>query len=138
MNDSSETNRDQHRPFATVAIWLTALVYVGFALWLGTYPQALLVAFGIEQSTPQMLTEIRAFYGGIELAIAAAMLLLWWRSELFAAALIGGLPLVGSVSGRLLGQAVDGYSAMHLGMAIPEAIGAVVCLAACWQERQKA
>lgn len=121
------------RQFPAVAILITAAVYVGFAVWLGSNPAALLTAFGIEQSTPQMLTEIRAFYGGVELAIAVAMLLLWWRGELFAAALVGGLPLLGSVSGRLIGQFADGYSTLHLGLAAPEAIGAAVCLAACWQ-----
>ncbi len=123
-----------HR-FATVAIFFTALTYVGFALWLGLNPGALLSAFGIEQSTPQMLTEIRAFYGGVEFAIAAAMLILWWRGDVFAAALIGGLPLLGSVSGRLLGQLLDGYSGMHWGLAIPEAVGAAVCLTASWQAK---
>ena len=127
-----------NRNLPTVAIFITAFVYIGFALWLGSNPRALLTAFAIDQSTPQMLTEIRAFYGGVELAIAAAMFLLWWRGDTFAAALIGGLPLAGSVSGRLLGQLMDGYSAMHLGLAIPEAIGAVVCFLACWQVRNRA
>ena len=122
-----------NRNLPTVAIFITAFVYIGFALWLGSNPRALLTAFAIDQSTPQMLTEIRAFYGGVELAIAAAMFLLWWRGDTFAASLIGGLPLAGSVSGRLLGQLMDGYSAMHLGLAIPEAIGAVACFFARWQ-----
>lgn len=123
--------------FPNVAIVTTAIVYVGFAVWLGSSPGALLAAFAIEESTPPMLTEIRAFYGGVELGIAAAMLLRWWRGDAFAAALIGGLPLAGSASGRLLGQLMDGYSALHLGLAIPEVIGAVVCFLACWQTRSK-
>lgn len=119
--------------FPSIAIMITAIVYVGFAVWLGSNPSALLTAFSINEATPQMLTEIRAFYGGVELAIAAAMMLLWSRGDLFAAALVGGLPLAGSVSGRVLGQFVDGYSALHLGLALPEAVGAAVCFVACWQ-----
>ena len=121
--------------FPKVAVVITALVYVGFAFWLGSTPAALLGAFQIEQSTPQMLTEIRAFYGGIELGIAFSMFALLWRGELFSAALAGGLPLAGSVLGRLSGQFLDGHSLLHLGLAVPEAIGAITCFIACWQTR---
>lgn len=122
--------------FPAITIFLTAAIYIGFAAWLGISPSALLVAFDIEQSTPQMLTEIRAFYGGVELAIAVAMLVLGRRGDLFAAALIGGLPLAGSVCGRLIGQVVDGGSTLHLLIAIPESIGAAACLLCCWQLRK--
>ena len=121
------------RKFPTAVVLVTAFIYFGFAGWLGADPGVLLTIFGIEESTPQMLTEFRAFYGGIEFGIGAAMLLLWWRGDAFAAALIGGLPLAGSVSGRLVGQFLDGYSGLHLVLAMPEAIGAAMCFAACWQ-----
>ena len=126
------------RQFPSVSIFITAIVYLFFAVWLGGNPNALLEAFDLHQSTPQMLTEIRAFYGGVELAIAVAMLWLWWRKELFAAALVGGLPLVGSASGRILGQFLDGYSMLHLRLASAETVGAAVCLLACWQVWRKA
>jgi hypothetical protein len=77
-----------------------------------------------------MLTEVRAFYGGVELAIAAAMILLWRRGQLFASLLIGGLPLLGSAIGRCIGLLVDGFSKMHAGFAVLELFGAAVCLAA--------
>ncbi len=118
--------------FPTIALLITAAVYAGFAIWLGTTPRALLTAFGIETSTPAMLTEIRAFYGGIEMGIAVVMLVLWRRRELFAALLVGGLPLAGSAIGRCYGQLADGFSAMHLCFASIEAIGAAVCLAGCY------
>jgi hypothetical protein len=118
--------------FPTIAIFSTAATFAGFALWLGLNPGALLMAFGIESSTPQMLTEIRAFYGGIELAIAMAMMVLWWRGELFAAFVVGGLPLLGSASGRIVGIIADGYSSTHAGFAVLEFIGAAFCLAGCW------
>ncbi|MEZ6079691.1 MAG: hypothetical protein R3C56_29685 [Pirellulaceae bacterium] len=60
-----------------MALLITAAIYAGFAIWLGSTPAALLTTFGIESSTPAMLTEIRAFYGGIEMGIAVAMLVLW-------------------------------------------------------------
>lgn len=114
----------------TMAILITATSFAGFAVWLGVYPAALLDAFGIDDRTPQMATEIRAFYGGIEMAIALAMIVLWRRGDLFAALLIGGLPLLGSASGRLIGLVVDGFSGVHAGFAGLEIVGAAVCLSA--------
>lgn len=115
----------------TIALFITAASWAGFAVWLGVNPGALLPAFGVEASTPQMLTEVRAFYGGVEMAIAIAMIVLWWRGDLFAALLIGGLPLVGSAAGRCIGLVVDGFSPMHVGFAGLELVGAAFCFAGC-------
>lgn len=115
----------------TVAIFITAASWAGFALWLGVNPGGLLPAFGVDASTPQMLTEVRAFYGGVEIAIALAMMVLWRRGDLFAALLIGGLPLVGAAGGRCVGLLVDGFSLMHAGFASLEMVGAAFCLAGC-------
>jgi Domain of unknown function (DUF4345) len=126
MNSTMSKN---HLP--TVAILITAATWAGFAVWLGLNPRALLLTFGVEVSTPPMLTEVRAFYGGVEMAIAIAMMVLWRRGELFAALLAGGLPLVGSAIGRLTGLMVDGFSMMHLGFAGLEIFGATFCFVAC-------
>ena len=117
--------------FPTVAICITAASWTGFAVWLGTNPDALLPAFGVESSPPQMLTEVRAFYGGVELAISVAMIVLWWRGDLFASLLVGGLPLFGSACGRLIGLVLDEFSSMHLGFATLELVGAAFCTAGC-------
>lgn len=85
-----------------------------------------------------MLTEVRAFYGGVEMAIAAAMVVLWRRGDLFAALLVGGLPLVGSACGRFSGLVLDGYSGMHLGFAGLEIVGAAFCVAGCWMVSRQA
>lgn len=116
--------------FQTIAIFVTAAIWIGFAIWIGTSPQALLAAFGIESSTPAMLTEIRAFYGGVELAIGIAMVVLWWRNECVAALIAGGLPLVGSAGGRCLGMVLDGFSLLHAGFAGFELFGAIICVLA--------
>jgi len=117
--------------FPNFVIFLTAAVWAGFAIWLSIDPRALLLAFGIEASTPQMLTEIRAFYGGVELGIALAMIVLWFRGERFASLLIGGLPLLGSACGRCLGMMIDGFSTLHVGFAAIELIGAALCMTGC-------
>ena len=126
MTSNTPSNR-----LPTVAIFITAASWAGFALWLGVNPGALLPAFGVDESTPQMLTEVRAFYGGVEMAIAVAMIVLWRRGDLFAALVVGGLPLVGSASGRLVGLVADGFSMMHLGFAGLEIVGAAFCLVGC-------
>ncbi|MEL6108596.1 MAG: DUF4345 family protein [Planctomycetota bacterium] len=115
--------------FPTVAVFVTAATWAGFALWLGFNPGALLPAFGISDSTPQMHTEVRAFYGGVELAIAVSMLILWRSNNVFAALLIGGLPLAGAALGRLAGLMLDGFSELHLGFAALELTGAAFCFA---------
>ncbi|MGB7329455.1 MAG: DUF4345 family protein [Rubripirellula sp.] len=65
----------------TMAILITAATWAGFAVLLGVNPNALLDAFGIEDRMPQMATEIWAFYGGIEMAIAVAMIHASRRAE---------------------------------------------------------
>ena len=116
--------------FASTVILVTAASWAGFAIWLWTHPNALLPAFGVQQSTPAMVTEVRAFYGGVEAAIAVAMLVLWKRDERSAALIVGGLPLLGSALGRLSGLFLDGYSSLHLSFAGLEVLGFIFCLAA--------
>jgi hypothetical protein len=117
--------------YPTAVIFITASVWSTFAVWLGLNPHALLTAFGMETSTPAMLTEIRAFYGGVEIAIAVSMIVLWFRGELFASLLIGGLPLAGSSAARTLGVIVDGFSSLHAGLAAVEFMGALLCTIGC-------
>ena len=116
------------KSWPTLVILLTAAVWSGIALWFGISPESLLSIMGVEESTPQMKTEMRAFYGGVELAIAVVMLILWRRQESFAALLVGGVPLGFAAAGRGLGMAFDGFSSLHLGLAVVEASGAFLCL----------
>ncbi len=112
----------------TIAILFTAAAWAGTAIWLGTNPLVLLNTFGVEQHTPQLLTEFRAFYGDVEFAIAVAMCIFWLRRDLFAALLIGGLPLALSATCRCVGMIVDEFSWLHTGLAVVEASGALLCL----------
>lgn len=110
------------------AFAVTVATYLAFALWLGLDPQALLKAFKIENATAGMLTEIRAFYGGIELGIAAAMVWLWRRGDRVAALVVGGLPLAAAASVRVIGMLVDEASSLHVTIAIAEGSGGTLCL----------
>lgn len=114
--------------FPTVTFWITAVTWLGFAVWLGGWPDALLKAFDMPAATPSMRTEIRAFYGGLEAAIAVTMFLLKRQNMFSAALLVGGFPLAGSAIGRLVGLIIDGFSPTHLGFALLEAFGATLCI----------
>lgn len=114
-----------------VTILIVAATWAGFAVWLGLSPGALMSAFGVDVSTPAMLTEVRAFYGGVEMAIAVAMFVLWRRGDSFASLLVGGLPLLGSALGRCFGMLADGFSTMHLGFAALEIVAAGLCFFGC-------
>lgn len=120
----------------TMVILFTAAVWSGIALWFGISPESLLLIMGVQESTPLMKTEMRAFYGGVELAIAVVMVILWRRQESFAALLVGGVPLAFAAAGRCLGMVVDGFSSLHLGLAVVEASGAFLCLYAATLVRQ--
>ncbi|MBL8891792.1 MAG: DUF4345 family protein [Planctomycetaceae bacterium] len=111
----------------TLATWVTILVWTAMAVWLGFWPDELLSAFGVHEYPPPIRTEIRAFYGGVQLAIATLMLIYWIRRDLFTSLLIGGLPLGLSALGRIVGMAWDGFSLLHLILAILEFSGILFC-----------
>src|SRR3954465_15395605 len=91
-----------------VSLRLAALAFAGFGVALLVRP-ALLGALGIELGRPAAVTEIRAFYGGLELGLAGFFAAAstrdeWLRPALFAqAASLGGIVLA-----RMIGLALDG------------------------------
>jgi hypothetical protein len=94
--------------FARLSLVLGALGLAGFGVALLVRP-SLLGVVGVELTGPAASTEIRAFYGGLELGLAAFFLAAtrrdaWLRPALFAqAAGLGGI-----VAARLLGVLIDG------------------------------
>jgi hypothetical protein len=92
----------------------------------------LLGMLGVELARPAAVTEIRAFYGGLELGLAlffavASTRDAWLAPALFAqAASLGGIVL-----GRLVGMALDGgVEPLILLFAAVEATGAALALVA--------
>jgi len=113
-------------------VWLTVFVYVVFGLWLGADPHALLAAFGVEETPVGLLTELRAFYGGVELGIAATIIICWWRREFTAALLAGGLPIGGACLMRALGMVQFGVSTTHIAIGASEFMLFLLCLLGMW------
>ncbi|HEU4562308.1 MAG TPA: DUF4345 family protein [Longimicrobium sp.] len=94
---------------ATVSLLLAALGLIAFGATLLVKP-SLLGLVGVELARPAAATEIRAFYGGLELGLAAFFIAAamhggaWLRPALFAqTAAFGGIVLA-----RLIGILVDG------------------------------
>lgn len=114
-----------------LSLRLTALVFAAFGVALLVRP-SLLGGLGIELGSPTAVTEIRAFYGGLELGLALWFALAstrdeWLRPALFAQAVaLGALMLA-----RLLGMVVDGSAEpLMLLFAAIEAVGVVLAWAA--------
>ncbi|HYE96439.1 MAG TPA: DUF4345 family protein [Rubricoccaceae bacterium] len=119
---------------APLSLGLAALAFAGFGAWLLVDPAALSV-LGIELTRPTATTEIRAFYGGLELGLAAFFARAATRVEWFRPALLAqALALGGIVLGRVVGFVVDGSAApLILAFAALEAAGAVLAALALRQ-----
>jgi hypothetical protein len=113
--------------FARVSLVLAALGLLGFGVPLLAAPSLMRVA-GIQLARPAAATEIRAFYGGLEIGLAVFFLAAarrdaWLRPALFAqAAGFGGI-----VAARLIGILVDGSAEPRIFLfAVVEGSGAVL------------
>jgi hypothetical protein len=120
--------------FARISLVLAALGLVGFGLPLLVKP-ALMGVVGIGFARAAAATEIRAFYGGLELGLAAFFFAAsrrdaWLRPALFAqAAGFGGI-----VVARLAGMLVDGSAEPMLFLfAAVEGTGALLGAVALWR-----
>jgi hypothetical protein len=112
---------------ARVSLILAAVAYAGFGVVTLAAPWTLGM-LGIELIRPAAETEIRAFYGGLELGMAvflarAAADPAWFRPALFAqTATLGGV-----VAARVLGMAIDGgIEPLTVLLGAAEATGALV------------
>jgi len=111
-----------------ILIVLSAGIFLFFGTWLFAIPTAL-EGIGIELTTPEAFIDVRATYGGLELGLAAFLLVAqarpaWHRGALLLAALcVGGLG-AGRLGGILL--AGEGTTLMWTFLAIEAASAAVL------------
>ena len=120
------------RTARTIAI-VTALAWIGFGGWLIVQPRAVPTAFGVDTVTDAFAAELRAFYGGLELGLGIALLLLVRRRLWTAAMLVGGATLLGTAIARTLGVLLDAWTPMLGLLGSLEYLGAAVNL---WAARQ--
>ena len=115
------TSRRPIDRFAITCVLVTAAIWAALGAWLLIWPDRLPASFGVA-SSPAMRTEVRAFYGGLELGIAACLLILV-RRDLFAAVVLGGVPLLAMGTTRLFGLVVDVFSTLHIVLITSEFLG---------------
>lgn len=94
--------------FAIAVLTLAGLGFLGFGLAIVAAPEAVLAPVGISGTTAG-LVELRAFYGGLELGLAAFLLACaakpaWREPGLWSVALVNG----GIAAARLLGIGLTG------------------------------
>ena len=93
---------------ATILV-LAGLGFLGFGLWFLIDPIGPLAMIGIGVSGDPAATELRAFYGGVQTAIAALMLYAAFKPAWRTAGLWLVLAVnAGIAVARLIGVAVDG------------------------------
>ncbi|MEM7611277.1 MAG: DUF4345 family protein [Pseudomonadota bacterium] len=113
---------------AKVTLWLFGLITLAFGVWSLFAPESLaaLIKWGIV--APASITEIRAFYGGVEIGLAA-----FWiagalkpdltRGALLSMLLVWGMVVISRGAGIILD---DSYSSTMLGALIAEVAAAVM------------
>jgi hypothetical protein len=117
--------------YRAAVLALAGLGFLGFGLWFLVDPIAPLAAIGITATGAPAATEFRAFYGGLEVGLAALLLVAAFRPAWHGP----GLWLVfaanaGIAAGRLIGVAVDGVWVPFFTYALVWELGFAVLAAA--------
>lgn len=109
----------------------SALLWFLYGLYCFFSPGALADGAGVAATTPTGTTELRAMYGGLQMALGVLATLGLVRSELTRTALIAlGLVTTGLGSARLLGAFVDGGWSAYTVMGLTFELGS-----AAWASR---
>ena len=114
--------------FSKVVVVITALIFLGFGLVILFAPGAVMGMVNFDVSDPIARTEIRAFYGGLEIGIALFLAHCVFLGGRARAGLVAGTLMLGGVFfSRLLGAWIDGTSHGAIAWAaLMEGTGAVV------------
>lgn len=95
--------------FARIVLALNGLVFAGYGLLCLLVPTTLTSAAGLGMETTVALTEVRAMYGGLELAIGVLFLLAAMRASLLESGLIAGVTVFAGLGvARAFGIMLDG------------------------------
>lgn len=118
--------------FERAVLIFSAIVWLPYGVYCFLQPDALAESAGIVAATATGTTELRAMYGGAQIAIGALAVAALIRSRLASGVLLTLLFVTGGLaSTRLLGVALDGeftgYTAFGLGF---EGLSAVLALVA--------
>jgi hypothetical protein len=120
--------------FARIVLCLSGLMFAGFGGWLLLRPEALGEFVKLDAGDPATLTEVRAFYGGLEIGLGLFLL----GAAAIRRAVVSGLVLVllvfgATAMGRGAGLVFDGpdpsgmipYLAVEVAAAVLAAIALI-------------
>ena len=99
---------------ARFGLTFIALIYIIFALMFFVAPASFAPGLGFENLSPEALIEIRAIYGGLELALGLSLLYFTYTKQESVAAYLALIPLLGFAGGRLIGICIGGALGLHL------------------------
>lgn len=117
--------------FDTTILAIGGLGFLAFGLAMSVAPQATMASIGFVVPSGLPTTEVRAFYGGLELALAALLLVAIVKPHYRRSGLLLGLVCYGAVAAvRALGMLVDGTGGTFLWSAL--AIEAALALGFGW------
>jgi hypothetical protein len=114
---------------------LSAAGLLGFGLLMLIAPAALLASIGIVLQSPEALSEIRAFYGGLEIGLGLALLFCLIQPGMLRQGLALSALCYGSVALCRAGAMLfDGSGGSFLYSAL--VLEATLCLASIWAMRR--
>ena len=122
---------------ARLSLGLSALAFAVFGALFLVSPTTL-VRIGVLLTLPNAVTEIRAFYGGLELGLAAFFVLALGRPAWLVPALVlQALALGATAAARLFGILAGGTTEIMLALAAAEAAGCVLAIVALSRLRRE-
>jgi hypothetical protein len=115
-----------------ITLWLGGLGFVGFGLAFLVAPQETLGLIGLRLEGSHAATELRAFYGGLEIGVGLCLigadLRGWYRQGLLLClATYGGISLA-----RVLGIVLAGGTSGALWIALALEVGIALLAALAW------
>ena len=121
--------------FAKVVLVFFGLSFGGFGVWALLSPLSMAKLLHFSLHTPSAVTEIRAFYGGLEIGLAIFMVTAAFYRPLIPGALLALVATAGGIAlARIVGIIADGSGSLFMyGALVWELAGASLGLIAFLQ-----
>ena len=118
------------------AILLTSIIFAFVGLWALIDPAGMVSVVDLHPRSPDALADVRAMYGGLELAIATLLLYHAAEPERVPTGFgLGSLFVAGIGGGRLIGVVLSGFT-MLSGTLLAFELTAATVLAVLWWRAQ--
>lgn len=113
--------------FARVVVWISGLCLLGFGLAFLWAPLPTMAAAGLSLEGALAETELRAFYGGLEVALGILVCACAVRANRLRDGLVLSLAIYGGIGlARLAGMALSGADTTFLRFALATELGLAI------------